>query len=122
MRKRFFNIISLNDPDQENIKKELITKYLWTELTLKIEQNELMRGKFKDRVQFLLEQRSEMLKMLSYSPGISLKFSNKHTQNVGVQIIDLLCNMVWRNGFKASRNASSSVKGLYKAILVDKGK
>ena len=72
---RFFNIISLNDPDQESIKKQLITKYLWTELTLKIEQNELMRGKFKDRVQFLLEQRSEMLKMLSYSPGISLKFS-----------------------------------------------
>jgi hypothetical protein len=118
---KFYNLINMNDSGSEEKRKRAITNYLWTELMLKIEKNELLREKFKDRIQFSLEQRRYMFGLPHQSTILSLEFSNKHTQNVGVQIIDVLCNMVWRYGPNAPKNASSAVRGIYKNILVDKG-
>jgi|GEM_PF-3185204 len=118
MLNRFYQKINHTSEKQAESRKQNISNYLWTELYLKIESNETMRSKFKDKIEFNSENRMKTLGIKSSKQQFMLTFSTKHKQSVGVQIIDILSNMIYRFGIKPNKKAPSSVQGIYKNITL----
>jgi len=114
----FYQKINYTSEKKQETRERLITKYLWTEFQLRIDGNEKMRNKFKDKIEFQSENRINLLGLKSGKQQIKLSFSNKHIQSVGVQIIDILSNMIWRFGPKVLKTAPASVKNIYQQIKV----
>jgi len=80
--------------DTEN--KNFITKYLWTEFRLKVEKASIIRERFKERINSLLKQ-----DYLDFGIDVKYKldiiYSQKQEQSAGVEVIDVINNLIWRN-------------------------
>ena len=118
----FWQSISNTSENEKESSRGKISEYLWTEFMLRIESNELMRAKFKDQIQFNIKQKMLQFCMEYSEPKLSLEFTNKFNQSAGVQIIDILGNLVYKYGPHLSinnKNISSAVRGIYEKIKIE---
>lgn len=110
-----YDIIS-NDQDSKHL--EVLHKYIWTEFRLKIEKSSFLKDKFKDKIEEHAKQKCKEY-ALPYEPTKSkIRYKHKHYQTAGVQVVDVICNLVWRNGHKPPNIASNTIKSLYDNIVI----
>lgn len=110
------------DNINEVVKKiddiKFVNKYLWEEFRLKTEKTALAKEKFKDKIQNYVKQQCKIFGLLAYDMELDIQYKGKHNQSAGVQVIDVVNNLLWRNGTNPNNNSSSAVKGIYKNITI----
>jgi len=113
---KYYDLICGKRDDKQ---KKFIEKYLWTDFRLKLDKTYLIKEKFKDKINDKSNQKSMELG-LSYEDITSkIKYQHKQYQSAGVQIIDVISNLVWRYGAHAPKNSSSAIKGIYENITIE---
>jgi len=106
---------------QELIENETkaVTDFLWSELTLQIQGKETIREIFRAKILDSLNQCYQLYNLGINQTALKIDYFAKDQGNVGIEIIDLLCNLVYKNGAKAKYNAPSIVKQIYEMIDVE---
>ena len=113
---RYKNSIQDYENTLQKIKSDekFLSKYLWEEFRLKIEKAYSVREIFKDKVASFTKQRCHELFLEEYDFNIDIKYKNKFKQSSGVQIADILCNLVWKHG----KNTPKTYKDIYNKLNI----
>ena len=117
------NPLSVHDKEKLNNDynriKSIISQYMWTELMLKIEGNDHAREIFRIDVLKSFKNKISSLNISTDMPEIKIYFSGKHEENPGVQVIDFICNLVYRYGLELPKNISPAIKKIYNRIKIE---
>ena len=111
----FYNILCTKSK-LEN--KELIEDYLWTEFYLNMDKTNLIKDKFKNKIESLNKDIQKQYSLSLDNQKIFISYKGKFKQSAGVQVIDILCNRVYHNGSKAYDKSSNAVKSIYNKISI----
>lgn len=111
---RLYDLLSSQKSDRQ--MKEL-TQYIWSEFRLKIEQTNKTREKFRDQIEANTRAKCRSYSIPYSTSRMKIKYQHKHYQSVGVQLIDVICNLVWHYGNNPT-NTSSAVEGIYNNITI----
>lgn len=111
----FYNILCTKSK-LEN--KELIEDYLWTEFYLNMDKTNLIKDKFKNKIESLNKDIQKQYSLSLDNQKIFISYKSKFKQSAGVQVIDILCNLVYHNGSKAYDKSSNAVKSIYNKISI----
>ncbi len=104
---------------EKNKVKNTVSDYLWTEFRLQIEGNEQVKENFRANIIRGFKNKNKQLATSLPNPILTIKFANKQEENPGVQVIDFICNLVYKNGLKTPLRASNSVKSIYSKIKIE---
>jgi len=105
--------------DNKKENKKFISDYLWSEFALKTEKSNIIKERFRDKIEENSKQKYKSYGMNDNEiKKAKIKYKHKQYQSEGVQIIDIISNLVWRNGDKVSDDSSSAIKGIYNNITV----
>jgi len=111
-----YDLLSGSNNEEQKI---FIEKYLWTEFQLKIEKSGYLREKFKDTIAQQLETQYKEFGLEYNKPKIKIKYQMKQKQSAGVQIIDVLCNLIYHHGSSVKgKNVSQVVEEIYDILEV----
>ena len=118
--KNCFDDKSISKLEQEkNRVKDKIADYLWSELWLHIEGKEQAQEIFRANIMRGFNAKNKNLGTSMSIPNLNLRFVAKQNENPGVQVIDFICNLVYRNGTKAPVKASNAVKSIFSKIDIE---
>ena len=98
---------------------KFVSDYLWTELWLRIEGNEVAKENFRATTLRNFKSMNKMFGVAGDPPQLKLYFEDKSKENAGVQVIDFICNLVYRHGAKPTYNASDAVKSILNKITIE---
>ena len=104
---------------EKNRTKKQIENYLWSELWLKIEGEEVAREKFRDAILKNNKSQCKELGIDALNPNLILYFANKQEENPGVQVIDFICNLVYKFGSTPPENSSEAIQTIYNKIIIE---
>jgi hypothetical protein len=100
--------------------KKAISAYLWSELWLRVSSNEIARERFRADIRRSLKESIIYSGDSSESiPEFSLSFQYKEQGNIGIEVVDLLCNLVYNYGKSLSDNVPSVIKSIYRKIQIE---
>ena len=105
--------------EEKNKTKDQIENYLWSELWLKIEGEEIAKEKFRDSIFKNNKEQCKAFEMDDINPRLKLYFADKKDENPGVQVIDFICNLVYRYGTTPPTNCSDAINTIYKNIIIE---
>jgi hypothetical protein len=103
---------------QEN-ETRAVSDYLWSELALQIQGKETIREIFRAKILDSLDQYYQLSNQQLNQTYLKIQYFSKEQGNVGIEIIDLLCNLIYKNGVVARKGAPSVVKQIYEAIDIE---
>jgi len=113
---QYYNLICGKKNEQQ---KKFIEKYLWTDFHLKLDKTYIIKEKFKDKIDDKSNKKSAELGLPYENIVPNIKYKHKQYQSAGVQIIDVITNLVWRYGEYAPQNSSSAMRGIYQNITIE---
>ena len=113
---KYYNLVCAIKSDAQ---KKFVERYLWTDFRLKLDKTYLIKEKFKDKINDKSNQKSMELGLPYENITSKIKYQHKQYQSAGVQIIDVISNLVWRYGEHAPKNSSSAIKGIYENITIE---
>jgi len=73
-----------------------VKDYLWVEFRLKMEKALIIRERFKERINSLLQKEYADFG-LNIDYRLDIKYNQKREQSVGVEVIDVINNLIWRD-------------------------
>lgn len=112
---KYFDLLSSEDNDAQ---VDFISQYLWSEFELKIDKTNYIKDKFKDKIEDISKSKCKNYS-IPYEPlNLKIKYQHKHYQSAGVQIIDVLCNLIWKFGNDLPSNTSSAIQSIYSNITI----
>ncbi|MEA3315159.1 MAG: hypothetical protein U9Q30_04830 [Campylobacterota bacterium] len=114
--KKTLDLLNISPKEKQ---KNFISNYLWSEFNLKSEKPNIIKERFKDKIEQITKQKYKDYG-LEYGDiqKPNIKYKHKQYQSEGVQIIDIICNLVWKNGDKVLESSSSTIKGIYENITI----
>jgi len=111
-------VTSMSINSQQLKDKSWVSRYLWSEFRLKVEKAFLRREILKERTRNYIKQTVLNFEMQMYDYDLSIEYKGKHAQSAGVQMVDMLCNLLWIHGHVPKNSASSTVKSIYHHITI----
>lgn len=112
---KYFDLLSSEDKDAQ---VNFISQYLWSEFKLKIDKTNYIKDKFKDKIEDITKFKCKNYS-IPYEPlKLKIKYQHKHYQSAGVQIIDVLCNLIWKFGSNLPSTTSSAIQSIYSNITI----
>lgn len=98
---------------------KVVSEYLWSELILQIQGKENTREIFKHKITDKLQTLSNSFENLEMPEKISVKYFSKNLRNPGIEVIDIICNLVYKHGAEPGKDCPSIVKKIYDNISVE---
>lgn len=111
----YYNLLCGEKNDHQT---EFISTYLWTEFRLKIEKSTFIKERFKDKIKDNTKQKCKDFHLSYQYSEPKIKYQYKHYQSAGVQVIDVISNLVWRYANKPALESSTAIQGIYKHITI----
>jgi len=99
-------------------EKKAVTDYLWSELVLQVQGKEQARELFRAQILSNLKSMTSQLKTLDSHPVLKIDYLAKDNENAGIEMIDILNNLVYHYGSTPHPAASSTVKKIYSLMTV----
>lgn len=96
-----------------------VSAYLWSELVLQVQGKESMREIFRKTILDNLKVYSEDNKYPQVADSMTIEYLSKDQGNAGIEVIDILCNLVYKNGVCPPEDVSSTIKDIYSLIHVE---
>lgn len=112
---KYFDLLSEKD---NTVQTDFISEYLWAEFKLKIDKTNYIKDKFKDKIEDISKLKCKNYSIPYESSKLKIKYQHKHYQSAGVQIIDILCNLIWKFGNNLPQSTSSAIQSIYNNITI----
>ena len=106
------------EQDMQAQPHETVSDYLWTELWLKVKGDDAARELFRHSILQKLDAHQSRYS-LSVPRDLRITYYSKDDSNVGIELIDILCNLVHKKGQQAPTGSSNAVKTIYNKISLE---
>ncbi|MCB5261253.1 MAG: hypothetical protein M0Q16_06145 [Candidatus Cloacimonetes bacterium] len=100
-------------------EEQAVSDYLWSELILQVQGKEQARELFRAAILNNLKAYTAALNPTVELPSLNINYIAKNNNNAGVELIDILCNLVYGNGSKASQSATGAVRNIYQLMTIE---
>jgi len=119
LKRNVRNELAVVGKEIEENPKKVVSEYLWSELILQIRGKENTREMFKQKIVSNLQTLSSSFESLEMPQRINVNYFGKDQQNSGIEVIDILCNLVYKHGAEPGQDCPSIVKKIYDNISVE---
>ncbi|HHV36654.1 MAG TPA: DUF3800 domain-containing protein [Candidatus Cloacimonetes bacterium] len=103
----------------ESNPKQAISAYLFSELILQVESKDRDRELFRAAIINNLKNYNESLASSAIIPEIEVNFVSKEQNNAGVEMIDIINNLVYHNGLRPHHNSSEATIKIYQNLKIN---
>ncbi|MDY0152595.1 MAG: DUF3800 domain-containing protein [Candidatus Cloacimonas sp.] len=98
---------------------QAVSEYLWSELVLQVQGKEKTREIFRKTILDNLKSYNEYNTAQQKPESLQINYYSKDQGNAGIEMIDILCNLVYRYGVTPPDEVSNNVRRIYDTILVE---
>lgn len=105
-----------SDPSQA------ISRYLFSELILQVESKDRDRELFRAAIRNNLKNFNQSLASATAIPDIDVNYVSKEQNNAGVEMIDIINNLVYHNGVRLHKNSSAASIKIYQNLAIEEVK
>lgn len=122
IKKNILRVQNRVENSYEVLKKlediSFVNSYLWEEFRLKTEKSAILREKFKDKIYSYINQQAKLLNLNFDDTKVKIAYKNKYQQSAGVEMIDVINNLLWRYGKTPPGYLSNAVKTIFKNMEI----
>jgi len=102
-----------------NNGQQAVSDYLWSELILQVQGKEKTREIFRKTILDNLKNANQYNIVSQKSESLQINYYSKDQGNAGIEMIDILCNLVYRYGVDPPVDISNTVRRIYDTISVE---
>jgi len=102
-----------------NNGQQAVSDYLWSELILQVQGKEKTREIFRKTILDNLKNANQYNIVSQKSESLQINYYSKDQGNAGIEMIDILCNLVYRYGIDPPVDISNTVRRIYDTISVE---
>ncbi len=98
---------------------QTVFHYLWTELMLEVQSKDNARELFRISIMNKARACQSRFPDIAIPKDLEITYHHKEANIVGIELIDILCNLVYRTRHKPWPDSSDAVKAIYNYINLE---